>query len=178
LRSNSKSLIEIALGIDPLRNVYLTKRIVADLSKNRSNKYLSSNFFAASTLSFLDAERVRKKKTFSRDFIDMVMKWMNDIFNCKCNDKPYCDCGRLNLEKLILSLRTEDNFSIDEIRNYLEEEYNVLVFKGDLMDFLERLIYSLESVLEIAQSIGNIKNNRIYKNEILELPNYIKKIKK
>ena len=178
LRNNSKSLIEVALGIDPLRNVYLTKRIMADLSKNRSNKYLSSNFFTASTLSLLDAEHIRKKKNFSRDFIEMIMKWMNDIFNCSCNDKPYCECGRLNLEKLILTLRTEDNFNIDEIRNYLEEEYNILVFKGDLMDFLERLIYSAESVLEIAQSIGNIKNNRNYKDEILDMPNYIKKIKK
>jgi len=176
LRNNTKSIIELALDIEPLRNVYLTKKTVADLSKNRNMKYLSSNLFTASTLSLLDAEHVRKKKNFSREFIEMIMKWMNDIFNCGCNEKPYCDCGRINLEKLILSLRVEEDYSIDEIREYLEKEYNILVFKGDLMDFLESLIYSLESVLEIAKSIKTI--NIGYKNEIIEIPKYIKKIKK
>ena len=176
LRKSAKTLVELALDIEPLRNVYLTKKTVADLSKNRNMKYLSSNLFTASTLSLLDAEHVKKKKSFSREFIEMIMKWMTDIFNCNCNDKPYCECGRVNLEKLILSLRVEENYSIDEIRDYLETEYNILVFKGDLMDFLETLIYSLESVLEIAKSIKTI--NVGYKNEIMEIPKYVEKIKK
>ena len=176
LRNSSKSIVELALDIEPLRNVYLTKKIVADLSKNRNMKYLSSNLFAASTLSLLQAEQVKKKKKYSREFIEMILKWMKDIFNCECDEKPYCDCGRMNLEKLILSLRIEEEHSIDEIRAFLKNEYNILIFKGDLMDFLESLIYSLESVLEIANSIKNIKI--VYENEILKIPKYVEKIKK
>ncbi|MFX1239052.1 MAG: DEAD/DEAH box helicase, partial [Promethearchaeota archaeon] len=174
-KHESKSIVELALELEPLKNVYLSKKMVADLTKDRSTKYLSNNLFTASTLSLLNAENIRKKKSYSREFIDMVLKWHEDIFKCNCKDKPYCECGRINFEKLLLSLRTDDGFSIDQICNYLMDEYEVLVFKGDLTDFFESLIYSLESVLEIATSVQNLKPP--YKKEIAEIPNVIKKIK-
>lgn len=171
----SKSLLELALELEPLKNVYLSRRMAADLSKDRSTKYLSNNLFTASTMSLLNAENIRKKKTYSREFIEMVLKWHEDIFTCNCKEKPYCECGRLNFEKLLLSLRVEDGFSIDQICEYLMNEYEVLVFKGDLTDFLESLIYSLESVLEIALSLKDL--NTTYKSEISQIPTLIKKIK-
>ena len=139
-KDKNRSLIELALELEPLRNVYLTKRIVSDISRDRGMKYLSNNLFTASTLSLLDAEHVKKKTSYSRRFIDIVMKWMLDIFNCDCKEKPYCDCGRLNLEKLILSLRRENKLTISEICQYLKDEYEIVVFKGDIVDFLETFI--------------------------------------
>ncbi|MFX1258805.1 MAG: DUF5814 domain-containing protein, partial [Promethearchaeota archaeon] len=102
-------------------------------------------------------------------------KWVRDIFNCKCKDTPYCDCGRLNLEQLILNLRIEANYSIEEIRNYLASEYKILVFKGDLIDYLENVIYSLESVKNISEGIYNLDSS--YLKEISIIPEIIEKIK-
>ena len=168
------NIIDLALDLKPIKNVYLSKNIVAELSKNINMKYFSNNFFSASVLSLMNAEYVKKKKSFSREFINFIMKWINDIFNCDCEDNPYCDCGRLNLEKIMLQLRVEEKFSIEIVHQYLEEVYKIVIFKGDIIDFFENLIYSLESVYNISKGI-NIDIN--YKNQISAFPKIIEKIK-
>ncbi|HDZ19092.1 hypothetical protein LCGC14_1313370 [marine sediment metagenome] len=123
----------------------------------------------------MNADNVRKRKTFSREFMDFITKWTSDIFNCRCKDNPYCDCGRKNLEKLILNLRIKENMSIEEISDYLNVEYKIIVFKGDIIDYLEGLIYSLESIKNIGVRLANLDKN--YLNEILEIPSLIEEIK-
>jgi len=175
LQNKLENPLDIALDLEFLRNVYLSKNLVADLSKNVNMKYFSNNLFSASVLSLMNADYVKKRKAFSRDFIDFIMKLTSDIFNCTCKDNPYCDCGRLNLEKLILNLRVKDKMTIEEISNYLIEEYKILVFKGDLIDYLENLIYSLESIKNIAEGISNLDEN--YIREIKKIPILIENIK-
>ena len=176
LEKKTKSILEIVLDLKPLRNVYISKDVVADLAKNRRMKYFSNNFFSASVLSLMDAEYVKKKKRYSQAFIDLVLKWTREIFTCDCKDNPYCECGRLNLEKLIFSLRAEDGFSIDEISLYLEENYKIVVFKGDLIDYLESLIYSFEAIRNISRGIAHL--DPLYNQELSEVPQIINKIKK
>ena len=175
IQNKIKSPLDIALDLEVLRNVYLSKNIVADLSKNVNMKYFSNNLFSASVLSLMNAEYVKKRKAFSRDFIEFIMKLTNEIFNCNCKDNPYCDCGRLNLEKLILDLRINHNMTIEEISRYLMKEYKIMVFKGDLIDYLENLIYSLESVKNIVEGIPKL--DEFYKKEVREIPNLIENIK-
>ncbi|MFW9900111.1 MAG: DEAD/DEAH box helicase [Candidatus Thorarchaeota archaeon] len=174
LQNNLVPPLEIALDLEVLKNVYLSKNVVADLSKNTNLKYFSNNLFSASVLSLMNADYVKKRKTFSHEFIDFIMKLTSDIFNCNCKDNPYCDCGRLNLEKLILNLRIEEKMTIEEISDYLREEYKIIVFKGDLIDYLESLIYSLESIKNIAEGISNL--NEDYVTEINKIPDLIEKI--
>ncbi|MEJ2277401.1 MAG: DUF5814 domain-containing protein, partial [Candidatus Lokiarchaeota archaeon] len=176
LRKGEKSIKEIVLELKPLRNVYLSKTVVADLSKNVNMKYFSNNFFSASVLSLMDAEYVKKRKKFSKEFIQLILKWINDIFNCKCKDSPYCECGRLTLEKNILDLRMERGFSVEDILNFLEREYEILVFKGDIIDYLESLIYSFESIKSIAEGIEHL--DRRYVEELKSIPTYVEKIKR
>jgi len=176
LKKKEKRIIDIVLELKALRNVYLTKKVVADLSKNyQRSKYFSNNFFSAAVLSLMDANYVKKRKTFSREFIEYIIKWTREIFNCDCKDSPYCECGRLNLERIILNLRIEDHFSIEELTNYLEEEYNILVFKGDLINYLESLIYSFESIFNISKGLPKLDSE--YKKELLEIPEIIERIK-
>jgi len=176
LKKKEKKISEIVLDLKSLRNVYLTKRVVADLSKHRPAKYSSNNFFSSSNLSLMDANYVKKRKTFSDDFIKYVVKWTREIFNCDCKDNPYCDCGRLNLEKIILNLRIENNFSIKEIAEYLESELEIMIYKGDITDYLENLIYSFESVLNISRGVSII--DPLYNEDLSDIPNIIEKIRK
>ncbi|MFX1322323.1 MAG: DEAD/DEAH box helicase [Promethearchaeota archaeon] len=175
IKKNEKSINEIALEIKPIKNVYLARKIVTDLAKNVSMKYLSNNLFSASVLSLMNADYVKKRKTFSDEFIDFITKLTGDIFNCNCKDNPYCDCGRLKLEKIILNLRINENLSIEEISSYLNNEYKIIVFKGDIIDYLETLIYSLESIKNIIEGIMNL--NIKYKEELSEIPKIIQGIK-
>ncbi|MFX1287437.1 MAG: DUF5814 domain-containing protein, partial [Promethearchaeota archaeon] len=175
LKNKNKKIIDIVLELKALKNVYLTKKVVADLSKHRAAKYSSNNLFSASVLSLMDANYVKKRKSFSDEFIKYVVKWTEEIFNCDCKDKPYCECGRINLERIILDLRIEKKLSIKEISEYLEEELKILIYKGDLTDYLENLIYSFESILNISKGISNLDSD--YEKEILEFPNIIENIR-
>jgi len=175
LRKKEKKIIEIVLDLKSLRNVYLTKKVIADLLKHRPAKYSSNNFFSASVSSFLVADNIKKRKNFSRETTDFFINWTRDIFNCNCKENPYCDCGRLNLEKIILSLRTDENFEINEICEYLGKKYGILVFKGDIIGYLENLIYSLESIQNMMKGILNLDEK--YKDELSRIPELITKIK-
>jgi helicase len=176
LKRKSKSIIDLVLNLKPLKNVYLSKSVVADLAKNIRMKYFSNNLFSASVLSLMSAESIKKKRgNYSRNFIDFVVKLTTEIFNCKCKDNPYCDCGRLNLERIILSLRIDNRYSVEETREFLKDEYKIIVFKGDIIDYLENLIYSFESIKNIAKGISNLDPD--YKSEVSEIPTIINKIK-
>jgi superfamily II helicase len=175
LKTKTKTITEISLDLKPLKNVYLAKGMVANLAKNVNMKYMSNNFFSASVLNLMNAEYVKKRKKFSRQFIKFVMRWMNDIFTCECEEKPYCDCGRVELEKIILELRTEDHYTISEIRQYLQNQYNLTVFKGDIIDYLNSLIYSFQSIKNIALGLPTLKDS--YKTEIKKIPKIVRNIK-
>ncbi|MHA1457491.1 MAG: DUF5814 domain-containing protein, partial [Promethearchaeota archaeon] len=175
LKNKREALIDIVLNLKPLKNVYLSKKIAADLSRNVNMKYFSNNFFSNSVLSLMNAEYVKKRKKFSDSFIELIVKWTSEFFNCSCKDNPYCECGRLNLERIILNLRTENQLSIDGISDYLMEEYSIQVFKGDLVDYLESLIYSFESLFNISKGLPKLDPN--YKKELLEIPEIIERIK-
>ena len=176
IRHKQAKILEIVLELKPLKNVYLSKKVVKDLAKNQNMKYFSNYFFSASVLSLMDANYVRKRKKFSREFINYVIKWTSELFTCTCKDKPYCNCGRINLEKLILRLRVEDKYSIEQISDYLEEEYKILIYKGDITDYLENLIYSFESIFNISKGILNLDSE--YKKELTDIPNLIERIKR
>ncbi|MHA1192883.1 MAG: DUF5814 domain-containing protein, partial [Promethearchaeota archaeon] len=175
LKSKKEAIIDIVLNLKPLKNVYLSKKIAADLSRNVNMKYFSNNFFSNSVLSLMNAEYVKKRKKFSDSFIELIVKWTSEFFNCSCKDNPYCECGRLNLERIILNLRTEDQLSIDGISDYLMDEYSIQVFKGDIVDYLESLIYSFESLFNISKGLPNLDPN--YKKELTEIPEIIERIK-
>ncbi|TFF98278.1 MAG: DEAD/DEAH box helicase [Promethearchaeota archaeon] len=175
IKNKKRDIKEIVLNLKPLKNVYLSKAVVSDLSKNLNMRYFSNNFFSSSVLSLMDAEYVKKKKRYSRKFIDLVLKWIKDIFNCSCEENPYCECGRINLEEMILNLRIEHHLSIEAIHNYLKEYYSIVVFKGDLIDYLENLIYSFESIRNIAEGIPNLDNS--YKQELRSIPEIVERIK-
>ena len=175
LKNKEKSVITIALDLKPIKNVYLSKGIVADLAKNVNMRYRSNNLFSGSVLSLMHADSIRKRKTFSQEFIEFISKWVSEIFNCSCKDSPYCDCGRLNLEKIILNLRVEHKLTIEEICRYFVEEYKIVIHKGDMIGYLENLIYSLESIKNILEGIFDLDSK--YKLEIQEFPNLIEQIK-
>jgi helicase len=175
INKKEKSIIEIALDLKPIKNVYLSKGIVADLAKNVNMKYLSNNFFSGSVLSLMNAGNVKKRKSFSREFIDFISKWLNDIFNCGCKDSPYCDCGKLNFEKMILNSRVKHSLTIEEICITFEDEYKIKIFKGDVIDYLENLIYSLESIKNILEGASQL--DPMYLAELQEIPKIVSKIK-
>ena len=109
---------------------------------------------------------------------DLLILWTSEIFNCGCKDSPYCNCGRKNIEKKIISLRLEGYYP-NEIMKWLESEWYLKIFSGDLYDYIDGFIHNLRSIYKIGKSILKFVNlNDNIRNNITEIPNIIKNLSK
>ncbi|QEE17469.2 DUF5814 domain-containing protein [Promethearchaeum syntrophicum] len=168
-------MIELAQSLDTFNNVYVTNRILSELSIKGNQQVKSNNLFSSSVLSMVNAEHLGKKKRahVSRRLYGVIIRWSEDIFNCTCKDKPYCECGKNNIERFIVDYRLS-GLSVTEIVLELEEEYEIKIFTGDIIDYLESMINSLFSIQKIgrsvkipAQTMLKIKDIRKIVNELI-----------
>ena len=166
----------LALELNPFKNIYLSNSLVREIS-GKGQKSRSSLLFNNSTLSLLNADHLGKKRSLSKVMRDLLTKWTNEIFNCGDKDSPYCNCGRKNIEKKIISLRLEGYYP-DEIMKWLESEWYLKVFSGDLYDYVDGFIHNLRSIYKIGKSIiRSFDEESKVKKDINDLPNFIKNLK-
>ncbi len=164
----------IALNLEPIKNVYVSNKVVTEISKNISAKYISNQLFSGTILSIMESRNIKKRRDLPRFLVELLTNWTRVLFlDCNCDDRPYCDCGRLNLQKLIFSLRIEENFSIDEIYSYLLKDFEILIYRGDLIDYFESLIHSLETISNICEPM-RLDND--FKKILSTIPTIIQKI--
>jgi len=147
-------MLELAQSLETFNNVYVTNRILSELSLKGNQQVKSNNLFSSSVLSMVNAEHLGKKKRthISRRLYSVIIRWSEDIFNCVCKDKPYCDCGKESIERFIVDYRLA-GLSVTEIVLELEEEYEIKIFKGDIIDYLESIINNLFSIQKIGRSV-------------------------
>ena len=98
------------------------------------------------------SQHLGKKAHVSRRVFNVLRAWSEDIFNCVCKDHPYCECGRANVERIIIENRLV-GMSINELISGLADEYEIQTFRGDLNDFFEGLIYSLLAIQKMGRAL-------------------------
>ncbi|MCP4764083.1 MAG: DEAD/DEAH box helicase, partial [archaeon] len=178
---NSKNLIDtnlavsMAFDLHPFKNIYVSNSVLKEISSKSGGQKSSSLLFSNSTLSLLSADSLSKnrKSRLSRFITDLLLIWTHDIFNCECKESPYCNCGKINVQKRILQLRLEGKYP-NEIQKWLKKNWNIKIFSGDLIDFFDGLIYILRSIYKIGKNItisDDIKENL---DEIPNLLNFFK----
>jgi helicase len=145
--------LDIARVYHPFNNVYVTNRILSELSAKNQGKSTSNNLFSNAVLSLVDAQNVGKKGYVSRRLFNVIRAWAEDIFNCVCKERPYCDCGRDHVERIIIDSRLE-GLTLNQISEGLVEEFEILVFRGDLTDFFEGLIHLLQSIHKMGRALA------------------------
>ncbi len=147
-------MLELAQSLETFNNVYVTNRILSELSLKGNQQVKSNNLFSSSVLSMVNSEHLGKKKRthISRRLYSVIIRWSEDIFNCICKDKPYCDCGKKTIERFIVDYRLS-GLSVSEIVLELVEEYEIKMFKGDIIDYLESIINNLFSIQKIGRSL-------------------------
>ena len=146
-------MIELAQSLNKFKNVYVTARMLRDMSLKSQRQARSNNLFSNSILGMIGADNLGKKKgRHSKRLFEVILKWSEEIFNCTCADSPYCDCARLNVEGYILDWRLA-GMSVMEIMATLGDEYEIHVFHGDLIDYLESMIYSLLAIQKIGRAL-------------------------
>ncbi|MHA1891970.1 MAG: DEAD/DEAH box helicase, partial [Promethearchaeota archaeon] len=164
------SIIEMASSIKPLKNVYVTNAIISELAKfQRGRGHMSSNFFGGRILDFMNLDsnvvspNALKRKKLSRFALDILSRWALDIFNCTCSDRPYCDCGVKNLAKIILRLRRRAKMDPKKISIYLKEKYEIMMYPGDIYDFLDNILHGLDAIERFAEILNKKKMLEVIK---------------
>ncbi len=147
-------MIRLAQSLHAFKNVYITNRLLAELSMKNERQSRSNNLFSNSVLGMISADYMGKKQRsrLNKRLYTVILKWSENIFNCICEESPYCDCGRRNVEGYIFDYRLS-GLSITDIIASLKEEFEIKIFAGDLIDYLEGIIYSLLAIQKIGKSV-------------------------
>ncbi|MHA1777150.1 MAG: DUF5814 domain-containing protein [Promethearchaeota archaeon] len=167
-------MLILAQSLNKFMNVYVTNRMLAELSLKSERQSRSNNLFSNSVLSMISADYMGKKQRgrLNRRVYETIIRWIEDIFNCSCEDSPYCDCGRKNVEGFIFDYRLS-GLSISEIVQVFKDEFEIKIFPGDLIDYLERIIYSLLAIQKIGKSVTVSPQTMLQLKEIPKLINQL-----
>ncbi len=162
--NNQDSVLDIASSINPLKNVYVTPRILSELSKQRhGSAHVSSRFFDGQVLDFLSFGTGEqrgdafKRKKLSQFALQVLARWSLDIFTCDCGDRPYCDHGAKNLARIIFNLRRTRKMEPRQISGYLRDTYEIQLYAGDIYEFLDSLLHGLDAMERFARISSNEK---------------------
>lgn len=142
--------LDIALGLEPFENAYLSSRISQKLSQALKAN-ISSRLFADSTLDILSSGDAISK--LEPKFQELLINLQMEFLACRCKDRPFCDCFQEELSRKILKYRM---LKLDpaDISKKLMKEYGIHAYAGDIFSWLDSIIRALESVRRIADAFN------------------------
>ena len=153
ITSKPVNSLEIAIGLQPFENAYLSSRISQKLARAlRAN--ISSRLFADSTLDILSsADAISKlEPKFQEQLISLQMEFLS----CRCKDRPFCGCFQTELSRKVLKYRSI-RYDPGDISKKLLKDYGIHAYAGDIFSWLDSIIRSLEAVKRISQAFKRTK---------------------
>ena len=174
----TRSPLEIAIGIEPLNSIYVTPKMQSEIEKALKGGYIGSNLFSGSLLEFMQSA-LDRTSNLPKLVINTFSRWQTDIFNCKCKDNPWCGCGERALSRIIVKLRLE-NKNLVKIATDLSARYNLYAYPGDIYRWFDTLIHHLRAVAKLALVFNERKTMKLALNTIklIEQPWIISKRKR
>jgi len=134
--------------------VAITDRVYIKNARRLSKQMgrnMPRNVFSGGALDILyNTDEVENLDPGTRDrFIDFV----TDFLDCDCDDAPYCGCPERKFVRHVIELRREGH-SPSGIVDTLSAEYGMYAYEGDVLDFLDTAVRSLEAIEEIADTLA------------------------
>ncbi len=126
--------IELAIRLEPFENAYLSPKLKQELEENYRTR-ISSRYFDG--IGILFEEPLKKYEKF----VNLIVE---KFLFCNCQEFPYCEHGTIELSKKLISLRLKGK-RIDEMPKYFKK-YEMLIYSGDIFDWLDSLIRKLEAI--------------------------------
>ncbi len=137
IKNLGKKPIELLVDIHPFENVYLSPSLKTRLEERYATR-ISSKYFDGIGVLFEDLRK---------EFLEFMTLLVDDLMFCKCKEFPYCRHGQDELSKKIIHLRM-GGCTISEIPRRLKT-YKMLVYSGDIFNWLDGLIRKCEAVWRI-----------------------------
>ncbi|MFX1536548.1 MAG: DUF5814 domain-containing protein [Promethearchaeota archaeon] len=175
LLNNQEHFLSIALTMNPPQNIYLSKKMHKYLEKTYHMRF-STRLINSPVLDVMNASLKGKEATdLSKWCLNVFSRWTQHFFNCDCPENPYCPHGQENIGRYIISERLNQK-SINQISASLAH-FELLVYPGDVLSFLNGLIHELEGIQRIARAEKKAKIDEMITILIqkIETPPTIKK---
>ncbi|MBD3353732.1 MAG: DEAD/DEAH box helicase, partial [Candidatus Lokiarchaeota archaeon] len=151
--------VMIALELNPFKNIYLNKSISKEIKPKSRKSKGSTLFFSNSTYFLLSAESLGKKRSLSNKMKNLLIIWTKEIFNCRCENRPDCNCGRRNVEAKIIELKSQGR-NLFEISKFLHRRWKIKIYMGDLIDYIDTVLHNLRSIYKIGRTLKLSKSSR------------------
>ncbi len=143
--------LDIATGLKPFENAYLSSRISQKLARVlRAN--ISSRLFADSTLDILSSADAISK--LEPKFQELLINMQMEFLSCRCKDRPFCDCFQEELSRKVLKYRMS-KYDPADISKKLLKDYGIHAYAGDIYSWLDSVIRALEAVRRVAEAFKN-----------------------
>ncbi|MHA1197923.1 MAG: DUF5814 domain-containing protein [Candidatus Heimdallarchaeaceae archaeon] len=140
--------LTLAIKIRPFRSAHLAPRVHGDIERILKST-ISTNIFSGAILDLYSGNGWGRNSP-SKLVIDTFSNWTKTIFTCKCEDKPFCDCGEIAFSKIIVEYR-QKGYSPSRISSEIRKDYNVLTYPGDLYSWLDALVHHLNAIERLAK---------------------------
>ncbi len=178
LKTKKQSVKEIAIEIAPVKSVNLSNKIHARIEQ--ALKYrISRKFLSDSSLEIITSSREVKGK-LSAQLIERIKDWNRLFFDCNCKSNPYCHHPESKLSDIILDLRMEGLNPL-QIGYEMTKKYDLFMYPGDLLNWLNEIIHALHSVARLAKAMKEkdiVKQSRILASSIENPKQHYLQIKK
>lgn len=140
----------------PFENVFHSKKVQGWLERALNRAHVSNRFFNGPILDLIRGDSI--DVTLDKNIEELVIRWSMKIFNCGCKDSPFCNHGIEKLSRGLLNLRLRSEYSPKDISEFVQREYGLFIYAGDLLRWMETVLHLLEGVGRIATVIGEKTN--------------------
>ena len=138
--------LEIALSMEPFENAYLSNRLHNQLTQRLQVKF-SNRLFSDSTLDIIfNGDNLIK---LDEKLQEAVLNIQIDLLSCECKERPFCNCIQDKLSEYIVKMRLRGKDPSD-ISRMLIKRYQIQAYSGDIFNWLDSLLRTLESIKRIA----------------------------
>jgi len=117
----------------------------------RMDRNMPRNVFSGAALDILyNTDEIEHLDAGTRD---QLLNFVTDFLDCDCDDAPYCGCPERKFIRHVIELRREGR-SPSGIVDSLSADYGLYAYEGDVLDFLDTAVRSLEAVEEVADTLA------------------------
>ncbi len=163
IRKNlNKNPLVVVETIEPFDSAYLSNRLITRLS-NALKTNVSSRLFADSTRDILTSGDVIAR--LDPQYVEKVVNIQIDFMDCKCEERPFCNCLEKNISAQIIKRRL-NGWSPNRISKEFMTNYDINIYSGDIFTWLDQAIRTLEAISRISLAFNNKKTSNYCKNLI------------
>ena len=158
--------LTLAIKIQPFRSAHLVPRVHGDIERTLKTN-ISTNIFSGAILDLYSGHGWGRRSP-TKLIIDTFAIWTKEFFTCKCADRPFCDCGEVNLSKKLVELR-KLSYSPIRISSEFRKNYNIQLYPGDLYSWLDALVHNLNAIERLAKVLDKTQLQKSAKNYTKEI---------